>query len=175
MNRVAERLKELEREIQGFRLETLKENELFLTVVLHATTTALRSHQEEKLRALQNAIVNCARKISIQENLQLLFLNAVDDLTPLHLQILKYFQNPPQWLNEHEIKFRPSMGGAGSGLEAAFPGLRREIYDPIVMDLFNRGLVNADKTVLHAMMGESGILSSRITELGTQFLKYIEA
>jgi hypothetical protein len=67
------------------------------------------------------------------------------------------------------------MGGASTGLEIAFPELRdqRSVYDPIVQDLFNRGLVNLDKSTLHAGMSAHGILESRTTDLGRKFLRYI--
>jgi len=177
LNAIADRLKELETKMQGFKIEALKDNPLFITAVLHATIVALRNHQKEKLDALQNAVVNSARGIDIEENLQLMFLNMVDELTPLHLRVLKYFDNPRKWLEEHGIKFSIYMGGASSGLEAGLPELQgqRDLYDTLVTDLYNRGLVGADKTVLHAMMSGDGILASRITELGKKFLKYIEA
>jgi hypothetical protein len=177
LNAICGRLKQLESDVQGFKIEALKENPLFITTVMHATIAALRNHQKEKLDALQNAVVNSARGIDIEENLQLLFLNMVDELTPLHLRVLKYFDNPRKWFEEHGIKFSIYMGGASSGLEAALPELqgKRDIYDALVMDLYNRGLVNADKTVLHAMMSGDGILARRTTELGKKFLRYIEA
>jgi len=177
LNAIAERLKELESKVQGFKIEALKDNPLFITTVMHATIVALRNHQKEKLDALQNAVVNSARGIDIEENLQLVFLNMVDELTPLHMQVLKYFDNPPNWFKEYGVKFSIYMGGASTGLEAALPELKdqRDLYDTLVMDLYNRGLVSADKTLLHAMMSEQGILASRTTELGKKFLKYVEA
>jgi len=65
MNRVAECLKELESKVDGFNMETLRDNPLFVTAILHATTVALRNHQEEKLQALQNAVLNTARGIDL--------------------------------------------------------------------------------------------------------------
>jgi len=177
LNAIADRLKELETRMHGFKIEALKDNPLFITAVLHATIVALRNHQKEKLDALQNAVVNSARGVDIEENLQLMFLNMVDELTPLHLRVLKYFDNPRKWLEEHGIKFSIYMGGASSGLEAALPEVQgqRDLYDTLMMDLYNRGLVSADKTVLHAMMSGDGILASRITELGRKFLRYTQA
>jgi hypothetical protein len=175
MNTVAQKIKELEEKQAGFKIEALAENQLFLTVVMQATVAAIRNHQQEKLDALQNAVVNTARGINLEENLQLLLLDMIDSLTPLHLKILGYFRDPEKWLKDHGVNLGAVMGGARVGLEAAFPELRdqREIYDPIVQDLFNRGLLNLDKSGLHTMMTDSGILASRTTELGRKFLTYI--
>jgi hypothetical protein len=176
LNAIYGRLKQLESEIQGFNIEALKDNPLFITTVMHATTAALRNHQKEKLDAFQNVVVNSARGVDIEENLQLLFLNMVDELTPLHLRVLKYFDDPRKWLDEHGIKFSIYMGGASTGLEVALPELvgKRDVYDTLVMDLYNRGVVNHDKTTLHTMTSEAGILESRTTDLGKKFLRYIQ-
>ena len=66
------------------------------------------------------------------------------------------------------------MGGPSIGLKAALPELegKRDVYDALVIDLYNRGLVSADKTVLHAAMSYEGVVTSRTTELGKRFLKY---
>ncbi|MGP8070202.1 MAG: hypothetical protein ACLP5V_09955 [Candidatus Bathyarchaeia archaeon] len=98
MNRVAQKILELEAKQTGFKIEQLASNQLFLTVVMQSTVAALRNHQKEKLDALQNAVVNTARGIDLEENLQLLFLDMIDSLTPLHLNILGYFSDPTKWL-----------------------------------------------------------------------------
>ncbi len=45
---------------------------------MHATIAVLRNHQKEKLEALQNAVLNSAMNIDVDENLQLLFWDLVD-------------------------------------------------------------------------------------------------
>jgi hypothetical protein len=172
MNVVAQKITELEQKQPGFKIEDLAGNQLFLTVVMQSTIAALRNHQKEKLEALQNAVVNTARGIDIDESLQLLFLDMVDSLTPLHLKIFGYFADPTKFFTDPH---RFDLGGAPSqALEEAFRELRgqREIYDPIVQDLFNRNLLNTDRNGLHGMMS-TGTLAPRTTELGKKFLRYI--
>lgn len=174
VNRIAERLKQLELEVEGFKIENLAESPLFVTVVLHATNVALRTHQEEKLQALQNAVVNSARGTNIDENLQLMLLNIVDDLTPLHLTVLRYFQNPAKWFRDRGIRFSATKGPMSLALETALPELRHWIYDPIVTDLFTRGLIDLDMHGVHTMTyTPEGFLRSRIMPMGAEFLKYI--
>lgn len=74
MNAIAQKITDLERKQAGFKIEDLAGNQLFLTVVMQSTVAALRNHQKEKLDALQNAVVNTARGIDLEENLQLLFV-----------------------------------------------------------------------------------------------------
>ena len=51
----------------------LDDNEQFLTAVLHANQIAMRTHQEEKLRALRNAVRNSAQKSAPDDDRQLTF------------------------------------------------------------------------------------------------------
>lgn len=92
MARVGEKLQELER--NGLDLESLQENEQFISAAMYASQLALRTHQEEKLTALRNAVTNIAIGQAPEEALQHLFLDFVDSLTEIHLRILKLFQAP---------------------------------------------------------------------------------
>jgi len=172
---IADRILQLEGKVEGFKVDDLRRNSMFITVVMQATQIALRNHQKEKLEALRNAVVNAARGIDIEEDLQLLFLNLVDSFTILHLRILTYLNNPQKWLQDHGLILNLVMGAISSGLELAFPELKdqRYIYDPIVQDLYNRGLQHINKSSLHAMVGTTGMTESRTTELGKKFLRYL--
>jgi len=172
---IAKELKELENSVEGFRIENLAGNESFVTVVVQATTVAIRNHQKEKLEALRNAILNAALSCNIEENLQLMFLNFIDTFTPWHIKILKFFQNPREWMQAHDIKVPAiSLGGVNAILENAFPEIseRRDFYTQVIRDLDTRGLTDAGG-VLNVMMTEDGMYSPRIKSLGNQFLEFI--
>jgi hypothetical protein len=172
---IAKELKELEKGVAGFRIENLAGNENFITIVLQATTIAIRNHQKEKLEALRNAILNSALSCDIEENLQLMFLNFIDTFTPWHIKILKFFQNPTEWMQAHNIMVPAiSMGGVNTVLENAFPEIseRRDFYTQVIHDLDTRGLTDVSGA-LNVMMTASGMYSPRIKSLGNQFLEFI--
>ena len=175
LNGLAERIKKLE-EQGSFRVESLADNELFVSVVAQAVTIAGRNHQREKLDALQSAVFNTAASISIDENQQMLFLNLLDYLTALHLKILIYFNDPPAWFRSQGRPL-PSFFGAPpvSGLEEAISELRdrRDLYDSLIAELYSRGLLNTDGTGMHTIM--STCFDSRTTTLGKGFLRYISS
>ena len=169
-------LKELAERVEGFKIEELSNNETFITTVTHASQAAIRNHQREKLEALRNAVLNAALPNSLEEDLQLMFLNFVDSFTPWHLVILKFFNNPREWGNKHEIKYQSYMMGSPSAiLEFTFNELqgKRENYDLFAKDLFSRGLLSTDS--LHTTMTEEGMFASRTTTLGQQFLSFISS
>lgn len=162
---VGEKLKELEE--KGLNLEALQENEQFISAAMYASQLALRTHQEEKLEALRNAVANIATGQAPEEAMQHIFLNFVDTLTELHIRILRLFQAPTPPPNM-------SMGGLSSVLEHNMPEMRgrRELYDQLWKDLYTRGLVNTDS--MHTTMTGNGLGQKRTTGLGDAFLSFIK-
>jgi len=89
MEDIAEALRALEQNI-GIKIEALQNNDLFITVVTQATRVAIGNHQREKLEALKNVIVNSASSHE-NEDIQIIFIRFIDELTPSHLFLLKFF------------------------------------------------------------------------------------
>ena len=67
MKMAAEALRDLEE--SRFDIEKLRADERFITIVLQATTVALRNHQKEKLLALRNAVINSAKDADFNEDI----------------------------------------------------------------------------------------------------------
>lgn len=151
---------------KGLNLEKLQENEQFISAVMQATQAALRTHKSKKLTALRNAILNIACGQVVDDTVQHLLLSFIDELSEMHLRILKIFATP-------EPPPGMSMGGLGSVLEHNIPELRghRELYDQLWKDLFNRGLVNTEG--LHVTMSRNGLSQRRTTRLGEELLHLI--
>lgn len=173
-NTVAERILQLEGKVESFKVEALGKNQMFITAVMQATQIALRNHQKEKLEALQNAVVNSAMGINIEQDLQLMFLNLVDSFTILHLKLLRFLDDPRKFTSDDIVRAF-YMGSVAPVLEKVFPELKEQeaIYDPIVQDLFSRGMLIHDKRDLRVSMSATGVFSSHTTDLGKAFLKYI--
>ena len=176
MNQVGEALRALEQE-RGVGIDDLQANDVFIDTVLQASQIAFRSSQEEKRRALRNVIYNAALPNPPEQSLQQIFLNLIDSFTVWHLRILKLFDNPLEWARENEHQFAEvviSGSLARNILESAFPDLlgKRAMYDQIWQDLYQKGLVNTDG--LQTMMTSQGLLAKRTSDLGTQFLRFVE-
>lgn len=162
---LAEKLEALEKRIEGFDAKAIFTNETFVTAVLHASQAALRTHQQEKLHALRNAVLNVAIGRSPDEDLQLLFFELIDRFTPWHLRILKRWSTPRGELKTGGMTVRQL-------LEETFPELRgrHEIYEPIVRDLVSHGLIN----FVTGWEGTS-IDLNETTDFGQKFLRFIGA
>jgi len=196
------RLKLVEEKVEGFKIENLAQNEVFISTLLYATQAAMRTHQQEKLEALRNAVINSALRPPVDENLQLMFLNIVDRYTPWHLVILQLLDNPSLYGKRHEIKY-PSLtsgGNLGTLIELTFPELnkKQEFYDQIVKEMISNGLLQQPTkpnpyqygemrvtemdlngfpqhpgSNLQGMRSEQGMYASRTTVMGKQFLEFI--
>jgi hypothetical protein len=69
MTDVAESIYELQ-ENSEINIESLKENQAFISIVMQTSQIAQRNHQEEKLIALRNAVLNTAKGIDIAARAQ---------------------------------------------------------------------------------------------------------
>lgn len=175
MLKIAESLEELQNKVDGFDVNKLCNNELFVSVLNRASQLALSNHQEEKIFALKNAVMNTALNISIDENEEMMFLNLIDVMTPWHLKIIFYFDNPKERFEEISIKpTEYMMGSPVLPLQEFYPELksRNDFINLIVNDLYNRGIFSIDD--LNCTMSSSGMYVSRLTEFGRRFLNYIK-
>ncbi len=164
MQEIGEKLQELQ--AKGLDIGALQKDERFISAVMQASQAALRTHHTEKLEALRNAILNIARGQGPEETTQHLLLSFVDELSEMHLRILKVFRAP-------EPPPGMSMGGLEHVLEHNIPQLRgqRELYRQLWRDLYARGLLNTDN--LGVTMSGRGLAERRTTGLGEQLIQFI--
>jgi len=159
---IEERLVALEAKIPGL-IESLSSNDEFVTATLHATQVAMRSHQEEKLTALRNAILNVAAGTAPEVDRQLLFLEWVDAFTPTHFAFL-------------ETIARSFTGGQRRPILARLSA-DREFTDAVVNDLNTRGLLIDHRPYIARNRESSAPLVTRqwdLSALGRQFVAFIE-
>ena len=144
-------------------------------MAMQASQIALRNHQQAKLEALRNAVLNSALPNSPQEDEQMIFLRLIDQLTPWHLRVLSVLDDPGRWMQCHSVT-NPGwrMGGTSTVLEHCLPDLRgqRDTYDQIVRDLQSEGLLGQGQ-FLHVMMTGGGMVGSRTTDRGRRFIRFI--
>jgi hypothetical protein len=134
-----------------------------------ATQAAMRTHEPEKREALKNGIVHVAvnavagtgpsavLRRPIRGDLELMFLNMIDNLTATHLQVLRLCEHPTSAGVE---RFRND----------------RDLSDQAIIDLLNCGLIK--DTRAYAARGrdsDDALIVNRwdISNLGQQFLVFV--
>ena len=166
--------------------ESLKENPTFISVMLQASQAALRAHQEEKLTALRNSVLNAAAGVEIDEDLQAIFLNLIDTFTPWHLRVLAVLYEPARFFPEPvpgDAIVRPVITtriGVVELVQRAYPRLgitfeeHFEFFHLVDEDLKARQLIIGNlpgKTEQGKVV--MGSLEDRLTTIGIQFMTFV--
>jgi len=173
MTEVGQALLDIENRLDS--LENLQSKEGFIDVAIEATRIALSTNQEELHSALKNAVLNSAISESVDGAKQKMFLHFLDTSTEWHIMFIKLFDEPEHYMRINKIALgNILMGGITDLIEAAFPQLRGqdEFSGAIWNDIFSKKLFNTPS--IHGTMSRDGIVSRRTTELGRDFLKFIE-
>jgi hypothetical protein len=176
---VGEALRQLEAD-KVVDLESLQSDERFISLIMQASTIAMRSHQEEKLSALRSAIINSTDTKTFKEDLQFVFLRFVDELTPSHLFLLHYLVK-----YEREVSRLTSYEFLYTWFDRRHPDvLSRELFKLMCNDLDSRGLIriSPDFGDYGDIYQASSILLEKtdenqpliiVTEIAEQFLLFI--
>jgi hypothetical protein len=173
MTRVSERILRLEQDINGFSIDQLANRPFFVTSFLQASQIAIRTHQEEKLTALQNAVINIARPIFPEDDIYIIFLNWIDSFTAWHIRTLFFLNERHVEQKEGRLDTRYMTENVVDALISNFPELlgNRDFCAMIIKDLVERGLLSAYSPDLKVV--DRDVYSSYTTKLGKQFLDFI--
>jgi hypothetical protein len=155
--------------------DKIAKNATFVDAVITATQIADRTSRDEKRELLRNAVLNAAFPDAPDEDIQQLFFDLLDRLTPTHVRLLKVLTDPPGWFEKTGFP-RPqfAMSSNRSALiEAAMPELagRRDVIERYYGGLTTGGLVSAP---LGGMMTANGAFQPAASELGREFLAFVE-
>lgn len=167
-------LKALECKVDGFKIESLIEDEQFVTVLINSIQLAIKNNNEIKLRALRNACINTAFKVNTDEDKQLIFLKYVDELIPLDIKLLYHFMDPRKRCEESGVNINKYY--SGSPMSTFWDcnnedNIDRSIVKMRMEDLISKNLMS--NFGYNATCTSQGMLSSRLSEIGNEFMKFI--
>lgn len=176
---LAKKLKELEGKVEDFKIESLRENESFISTLIQASRVAIANHHRVKREALQNAVLKAALPNAIADDLQLMFLNWIDYFTPRHLTMLKFFEDfkpktLPTKTGTTELVFFNKSESKKLSAQEAFPDLssNEHVHNQIFADLYARGLISPNTPDSPRFLDKVKY-NVLITNLGQQFLDFI--
>jgi hypothetical protein len=146
LNAVVEQLNEVKSKIESVNFE----NPVFQTTFMQACQIAARTHQEQKLGALRNVVLNSSIPSSLEDDILAMFLNWIDGFTALHVSTLKHLH----YLDRYALK----------ELEKYFPMLEqnRAVYNQVLKDLANRGLINLEENYTTKEDADGDIVLQRL-------------
>ncbi|MEA5534520.1 hypothetical protein [Crocosphaera sp. XPORK-15E] len=125
------------------------ESPSFQTTLIYALQIASRNHQDEKINALKNAVLNSMLINSIDADKQSIFLTYIDELTPSHLKALDIINNFSQYAKTIIVPYISEAKGKASKIRTSIPILKElknneDFYNKIIKDLEDKSLVNFD-------------------------------
>jgi hypothetical protein len=157
--------------------QDLEENESFISFLLQVTDIALKNHQDMKINALRNALISSANPSNTKEDLSFQFLRYIDELSVTHLKILSYFAS-----NIEDFVCMESLEEVYVKIKQNLMDIDRYEFRAFLQDLDSKFLLKiedlndlseyATKRVYRVCM-ESQNRSLEVTDLGTEFLKFL--
>jgi hypothetical protein len=156
----------------GLKIEDLVGNELFVSAVTQTARIAIGTHQQEKRDMLRNALLTIAVGKGPQEDLQEVFLGAIDALSPLHMKVLRFLWTGLRELTEAGILDplrQYSLGNYGVAIGELYPEMKGQenllLY--LMTDLKNRGFS------IVARPADAFPQCPGVTNMGVEFLRFV--
>lgn len=157
------------------------DSDILLTAVVKAGRIALATHQQEKLDALRNAVVNSVAPGAPADDEQARFFRLIDELTPSHIVMLRFLQSPGEAFRQLPVDQRPErfnihteMVMMGKVFEVVAPGIATNLE---FRDLLVHDLSQAHLTLTFSSLDDLGMEISDdrtfATSLGVRFLAFI--
>lgn len=159
--------------------EELMRNEVFVSFLLNASASAMRTHRFEKVQALRNAVVTVGQSGFGEEDLAFQYLRYIDELTVSHLIVLKVVVDHSLGPTNVRSFEQAHVLLCTRGLPGNIP---REATRAYLRDLDARGLVAAgDLEDLPEFESAGGYIAVegtnrlplQATELGRRFLDFM--
>lgn len=172
-------LHRLEAQVDGFNIESLADNEAFVSTTLDVVAIGVRTHRKAKLEAARNIVLNAALPNAPDDNLQKIFVTWLDQMTEWHFAMLELSRTHRLPAIEFYTleKGMPTsdLAKLSDVFEDAYPSFSGRFYECIQLlkDLYSWGLVTNNypsrdmlTSINHAPVP---------TFAGTEFLKFIES
>jgi hypothetical protein len=143
LDRICRCLNELEEKVDNLKIKELADNEEFVSILIQASQVAIKTHQEDKIKALQNIVLNTALGIEIEDVIRQWCINIIDGFTPVHLKLMLLFDNSSSNLKENGET--SSYAEDFKRPEELFPDFQEneQFYHLVCRDLESLGLINS--------------------------------
>jgi hypothetical protein len=172
LKELAYAFEELKGKVGGFKVESLVNDEVFVSAIIHATHIAIRTHQQEKREMLRNALLNIAVGNGPSEELQQIYLDAIDAFTLSHVKVLRVLWTGLSDLNRpcHCDALHPhAISDYATAIGCVHPELKGQddLLQCVMADLLNRGF----STV--ARPSDAFSQAPGVTNMGIGFLRFV--
>ena len=171
---LADGLDHLKAKVEGFKVENLVGNEMFVSGVIQATRAAAATHLKEKRDYLRNALLNIAIGKGPSEELQQIFINAIERFSTSHMKVLNFLWTGVRDLSDKGLWSAASpydIRDLGKAIRTLHPELTGQdsFVRYIMTDLRNCGFTNLGSPEEPFPHGGP----DSITNMGIEFLRFV--
>lgn len=136
---------------------------------------AVENYQKEKIIAFKAILINSLINFETTQTEKEYYLNLVDNLSLLHIQVLTFMASPHEYLDFNGLEESVVSGDFSDFFPRVIPNANIEIIKLSFKDLYNYGFLNTDSGIFNSMTSSSGwdLLSDRVTKNGRKFIEFI--
>jgi hypothetical protein len=154
-------------------LDEMLDDPRFVDAVVSGARTVEHTHQQEKLDALHNAVLNSVGPDAPDADTQAIFLSLADRYTSSHLRLLAMWDDPPAWFESHGLQPRTDVmsGPRTLTMDIGLPEMAgSDFYLHLASEMFTDGLMTP-----HLQGGVSGtaLMDHLTSDLGREFVRFI--
>ena len=130
--------------------------------------------QMEKIEAFRGILVNSTIPSNLSEDEKEYFINLVNNLSALHLRILRFMSSPLDYLKAAQIPEEKIRGGFSDFFPIAIPGVHIDAIRSAFAELYHFRLINTDENIFFTITAGQGLqlLGNRVSEYGRRFLNF---
>jgi hypothetical protein len=161
--------------LDDVQLQVTEFRESFWTILFHAAEIARRTHEQEKIEALKNAVVHAALPDAPDDVEQHIFVNMVGDFTTLHVRVLNFIVYPQMFgMNVEDYRGLHALNpynpqAAWDAIDNIVGVGRRDLVQLCFSEMVSRGLLEyRSRTV-----ALQGAMLPWPTSLAWRFLHFI--
>ena len=171
--KTAEDLRELAEEVEADYIKT----DDFAFMFERCFRGVAENPQQEKIEAFRGILVNSAIRKDYSAEEKEYFVNLVNNLSALHIRILRFLHDPDEYLKAAGIPENRIEGGFQQFMPIAIPGVEIRVLKSAFGDLYRFGLTNTDQSIFTTMTSSQGMrllggAGSRVTDFGTRFIQF---
>ncbi len=136
---------------------------------------AVENYQKEKVIAFRAILVNSLIDFEKTQIEKEYYLNLINNLSLLHIQILTFMASPKTYLEYNGLENSLVSGGFSNFFPKVIPNANIEIIKLAFKDLNNYGFLNTDSGIFHTMTSSQGwdLLGDRVSKNGREFIDFI--
>lgn len=135
----------------------------------------VENYQKEKIIAFKAILINSLIDFGTTQNEKEYYLNLVDNLSLLHIQILSFMAFPRDYVKFNGINESSINGGFSDFFPIVISDVSLDTIKIAYKDLYNYGFLNTDSGIFGTMTSSQGwsLLGDRVTKSGRKFIDFI--